>query len=110
MNDSRTLRDTSLDIVQTSPRTVLVSVALLVIPVGLYFLVLGGVAVLPQGSGVTLTAIAGVATLAAALHRATLPAITAGVAMVGFGLGATSSGFVVTVAAVLRYSGGLDSS
>lgn len=94
-----------------SLRTVLAPLALLGFSVGAYFLVLGGVvpAVIPgpQDGGVTLTAIAGVTTVGAAILRARIPALTAGVATLGFGLGVTMSGFVVTIAAALTILGGL---
>lgn len=88
-------------------RKVLAPLALLGLSVSAYFLVLGGVVPLFENAGVTLTAIAGIATIGAVSIRETIPAITAGMATVGFGLGVTTSGFIVTVASALVILGGV---
>lgn len=92
-------------------KKVLAPLALLGLSVGAYFLVLSGNIPLPhplpRDGGVILFAIVGLTTVGAASIRAKIPAITAGVATLGFGLGVTMSGFVVTVAAALTIFGGL---
>lgn len=60
-----------------------------------------------QEAGALLTVIAGVATLGAVSLHEKIPAITAGVATLGFSLGVTMSGFVVTIAAALVVLGGV---
>lgn len=88
-------------------RKVLPPLALLGLSVGAYFLVLGGVVPFGHEAGVVLTAIAGIATIGAVSIREKIPAITAGIATLGFGLGVATSDFVVTVAAALAVLGGV---
>lgn len=92
----------------------LVPIALLGLSVGAYFLVLLGVVPLRQEPGVILTIIAGLTAISAVIIRAKIPAVTAGIATVGFGLGAANSvgaismnGLAVTVGSVLAILGGL---
>lgn len=80
---------------------------LLGVTVGAYLLVLGGVVPVEQEAGVILAAIAGGATLGAVGLREKIPAITAGVATLGFGLGGMMNEFVGTIAAALVVLGGV---
>lgn len=61
----------------------------------------------PHGANVALLALAGVLTVGAAVLRAKIPTVTAGVATLGFALGLTSDPLVVNVAAVLTVLGAL---
>ncbi|WP_254763407.1 hypothetical protein [Natrinema marinum] len=92
---------------KVSPRSVLAPLVLFGFSVSAYFLVLGGVVPVPQGPNVVLLALAGVTTLAAVVIRAKIPAITAGVATLGFVLSFGTDPLVVTVAAALTILGGL---
>lgn len=86
---------------------VLAPIALLGLSVGAYVLVLSGGVPFGQEAGVILTVITGVATLGAVSLHEKIPALTAGVATLGFGLGVTMSGVVVTIAAALVVLGGV---
>ena len=92
---------------ETPRRKLLGSFALLSLPVVAYVLVLFGAVPVGYNSGVVLTAIAGAATIGAVGIRETVPAVTAGMATVGYGLGVVTSGFAVTVAAWLVVLGGV---
>lgn len=91
--------------VEVTHRKAFLPFTLLSLSVGAYFLVLSGSIPFGQNAGVFLTIIAGAATLSAISIREKLPAITAGVATLGFSLGVTMSGFVVAVAAALAILG-----
>lgn len=92
---------------ETNQRKLLESFALLSLPVGAYLLVLFGAVPVGYNSGVVLTVIAGTATVGAVSIREKVPAVAAGMATVGYGLGVVTSGFVVTIAAWLVVLGGI---
>ena len=92
---------------ETSIREALAPLALLCLPVAVYLLVLFGAVPTGYSSGVVLTAVAGAATLGAVAIRERIPAVAAGIATVGYGLGVVMSGFVVTVGAWLVVLGGI---
>ncbi|MDS0474059.1 hypothetical protein [Natrinema sp. 1APR25-10V2] len=92
---------------KVSPRSALAPLALFGFSISAYFLVLGGVVPVPQKPDVVLLALAGVTTIAAAVIRAKIPAVTAGVVTLGFALGFATDPLVVTVAAALTILGGL---
>lgn len=93
--------------VNVTPRNALGLLALLGLTAGGYGLVVLGAVPIGLDAGVALTGVAAVATIGAIGLRATVPAITAGVATLGLGVGVTASGFVVTVAAALAILGGV---
>ncbi len=90
-----------------TPRKVLALPVLLVAVGAAYLLVLSGALPVPGGADVSLLALTGLATVGAALARATLPALCGAVATAGFAIGATMSGFAVTVAAALAVLGAI---
>ena len=82
--------------------------------VGAYFLVLSGAVPFSKDASITLTAIAGLATIGAASLRAKIPTLTAGIATIGFGIGSLDllgmisvSNFVIDISSWFVVVGGV---
>lgn len=93
--------------VEVTLRKAFLPFGLLGLSVAAYSLVLLGAVPFGQEAGVILAVIAGAATIGAVTIQKKIPAVTAGMATLGFVLGVTMSGFVVTVAAALVVIGGI---